>query len=265
MKSIYFGGGSWCSAFYIGIVKALEKQYGPELHQKFTFAGDSVGSFVALLCSLGYSSDEGAKIYIDLAKKARENGVWNGKMSIYHNDLLDLVINDKNIYKTLEDRKFEVGVSTYWDKHKVYTKWRDNDHLRETIHASFHVPFYCSYQGPLDGNISYDGGFSIDKDLLGKYDIVIGRGSCYDIHIDIAMMDVIYPPSYENIKKQIGYGYLKGTEFDFEDVDKTKRAVVKKDFKGYLMLKMLVLLELFLNKYLNVYWLLNSFTEHRLS
>ena len=248
MKTIYFAGGSWAAAIYIGIYKGLEEKYGKEYYKQFSFSGDSVGAVVALLCSLGYSSEQSEKIYTNLADLARKNGVWNGKMSEYHDLMLNDVINEDDIYKKLENNKFSLGVSNYWHKHKIYKSWKNNENLKKTLQASFHVPFYCKYQGILDNCFTYDGGFSMNNEVLSQYDITIGRAKCYDLSYDISIYDVIYPPSKEKIKQHVAYGYVLSKSFDFDNVDKSKRQLVEYD-KSLYILKFLVLLEIFLNEY----------------
>jgi hypothetical protein len=255
MKRIYFAGGSWAAAIYIGICKGLEEQYGTEYYKQFYFSGDSVGAFVALLCSLGYSSEQLEKIYTNLADLARKNGVSGGKMSEYHELMLNDIMVEDDIYKKLENNNFSFGVSNYWHKHKIYKSWKNNEHIKKTLHASFHIPFYCKYQGSLDDCFAYDGGFSMNNDILSQYDITIGKSKCYDLSYDISLYDIIYPPSREAIKKHIAYGYVLSKNFDFDNVDKKKRQCIKYDISLYI-LKFLVLLEIVLNEY--VYPFMNT-------
>tara|TARA_B100000795_G_C22800005_1_gene441334 strand:+ start:1068 stop:1841 length:774 start_codon:yes stop_codon:yes gene_type:complete len=220
MKSIFFGGGSWSSAFYIGIIKNLEEKYGDNLHEKFTFSGVSAGAIFAILCSLGYNSKQIKKLYKELAQSAIKKGVFFGKMSEYHDKLLDIVLTD-GVYKTLEKRKCKIGVSRFFHKYIEYEKWENNNHLRKSLHASFRIPFYCRYQKELDNCISYDGGIAIKN--LNSYDIIIGKGGFYDINMTPTINEIIFPPDNFNLEFQILEGYRKAKVFNFENVKKEKR------------------------------------------
>ena len=220
MKSIYFGGGSWSSAFYIGIIRNLEEKYGDNLYEKFTFTGVSAGAIFAILCSLGYKSTQIKVLYKEMTQKAIK-GVFFGKMSEYHDNLLDIVLLP-DVYKILEKRNCKVGVSRFFHKYVEYGKWESNDHLRQSLHASFRIPFYCRYQKEMDNCVSYDGGVTIPD--LNNYDITIGKGGFYDINMMPQMTEIIFPPDNFNLEFQILEGYIKAKEFDFENVKKEKRA-----------------------------------------
>jgi hypothetical protein len=217
MKSIYFGGGSWSSAFYIGIIKNLEEKYGNKLYKKFTFSGVSAGAIFAILCSLGYKSSEMKELYKVLSQNALKNGVWFGKMSEYHDQLFDIIIKD-DVYKILEKRNCKIGVSRFFHKYVEYKKWDNNDHLRKSLHSSFRLPFYCRYQKSLDNRISYDGG--IANNNLNDYDITIGNGKFYDIQMNPSFKEIIYPPNKLNLENQIKEGYKKSKQFNFKNVKK---------------------------------------------
>lgn len=224
MKRIYFGGGAWSSAFIIGVVKALEEKYGKDLYKKFVFSGDSIGAYVALLCTLGYTSDIGKKIYIELANNANKDGIFNFcNNSNYHTKMFNDIIIDENTFKILEDRKFKIGVSRLYNNHKIYDKWDNNDHLIKTLHASLHIPFYCKYQHYLDNNISFDGGIFLNNELLDDCFLIVGRGDYYDISMNPSLFEILYPPDIKSIDSWVLKGYNKAISFDFENIDKKKR------------------------------------------
>ena len=240
MKRIYFGGGSWSSAFYIGIIEFLEEKYGSNLHEKFLFSGVSAGAIFAILCSLGYNSSQIKILYKQLTISARE-GVFFGKMSIYHDNLLDIILK-KDVYKLLEKRQCKIGISRFFNKYVEYGKWDNNDHLRQSLHSSFRIPFYCRYQKEFDNCISYDGGISVKN--LDKYDITFGIGN-YDINMTPTYTEIIFPPDNFNLEFQILEGYRKAKVFDFDNIDKTKR--IQTSLQFVLFVNFFIFLEIIVN------------------
>tara|TARA_B100000795_G_scaffold19451_1_gene12933 strand:- start:4824 stop:5624 length:801 start_codon:yes stop_codon:yes gene_type:complete len=210
MKSIYFGGGAWSCAFFIGVIKALEEKYGKELNKKFRFGGDSIGAYFALGLTLGYTSEEIKDIFYEFSSNAVNDGVFNFlKNSEYHELLLNKIIIDKNAYKIAEKNNLEVGISRLFNDHDIYKKWENNEHLKKCIHASLHVPFYCKYQNKFDRKIAFDGGFFLKNEVLEKYDITVGRGEFYDISMTPTLCEILFPPDKFKIEKFILDGYNK--------------------------------------------------------
>ena len=83
-KIVYLGGSSWGSAYYIGCYKGILKRW--KSIKNIKFYGDSAGALIALTIVLNKSLSEIKQIYLNLAKEAKENGVFM-KMSKYHDFL----------------------------------------------------------------------------------------------------------------------------------------------------------------------------------
>jgi hypothetical protein len=247
MKTIYFGGGGWAGSFHIGVVKALEEKYGDELYEKFTFCGDSIGSYVAMFCTLKYKSDLAEKIYYEMVKIAKKNGIY-GKISCYHDKIFKKILINKNIYKNLEEKNFKLGVSRCFNNYQLYSKWKNNDHLIHTLHSSFHIPFYCNFFDKLDGEFAFDGGATINSEILDKYDIIVGRGKGYDIYMNPSMNDIFFPPDEKKFKSMINDGYNKTINLDLDKIDKKNRKQNFITMKEQIFIHILVFSEIFLNK-----------------
>ena len=171
-------------------------------------------------------------MYTELAQNAIKGGVFFGKMSEYHDNLLDVVLLP-DVYKILEKRNCKIGVSKFFHKYVEYGKWESNKHLRQSLHASFRIPLYCRYQKEFDNCISYDGGVAIQD--LKNYDITVGKGGFYDINMMPQITEIIFPPNNFNLEYQILEGYKKAKEFDFENIKKEKRNRFNSNIFNYIL------------------------------
>ena len=251
MKTIYFGGGGWAGAFHIGVVKALEEKYGDELYEKFYFCGDSIGSFVAMFCTLKYNSSLGEKMYYEMVKIAKKNGIY-GKISCYHDKIFKKILTDENNYKFLEERKFKLGVSRCFGNYQEYSKWDNNDHLIHSLHSSFHIPFYCNFFEKLDGDFAFDGGATINSEILDKYDIIVGRGKGYDIIMNPTLSEIFLPPDEEKFKSMVNDGYNKTINLDLDKINKKNRKKFFKTLKEKILIHLFVFSEILINKIYNI-------------
>ena len=83
--------------------------------------------------------------------------------------------NEKD-YLKLNGRLF-VGITTFFKKHTIICQWKNNEEVRNTLHASFHIPFYCSHVEPLPNNkIGIDGGFASSFYKIDKNTVIINTG-----------------------------------------------------------------------------------------
>jgi hypothetical protein len=217
-KNFHFGGGAWASSFHIGVVKALEEQWedakiksGGRLTGKLgsymKISGDSVGSVIGAGVQLGINWTELRAIYMRLARQARKGGVWCGKMSIYHEEMLDCILKDHRSVEMLNKRGFAMGVTRFFNKYQKYTCWRNTEHLRECFHSSLHVPLYCSYKSGVDGRQAIDGGFSNTIKEMKDIEASAGRGPFFHISMSPTFYEIIYPPSDKDIDRKINEGY----------------------------------------------------------
>ena len=176
-QTLHFGGGAWSSAYYIGVIRGLQEQYGNDVYKYYKISGDSVGAVLAAGLVLGFSWKELQQQYSTLSTLARKNGVWNGKMTEYHEQMLDSLLCNENHLEKLQSRGFSMGVTSLFSKYKKYDKWIDENHLRRCFHSCFHIPIYCAYQHTLDDIFVLDGGFSNNN----VYDFSIGIGETFNI------------------------------------------------------------------------------------
>ena len=220
---MHLGGGSWATAFHIGVVRAMEERWETHsdgkkgrLCENLRISGDSAGAAISSGWALGMHWKELRALYSRLATRARNEGVWCGRMTVFHDDMLDTILGyDHEPCRTLRKRGFAMGVTRFFGRYEVRSEWNDLDHLRQTFHASFHVPLYCAYQPVLDGAQALDGGFSNDGPIVGNYDITAGRGNMYHIFMDTTLEECLYPPSEEEIDGKIMEGYRATMAYKF--------------------------------------------------
>ena len=227
-KSIHFGGGAWATSFHVGVLKALEEQWEMAKKQQtdeeqlegqlctyMEVSGDSAGAAIGAGMQLGMTWQELRALYLRLALRARNGGVWCGKMTIYHDEMLDGILNKKfgvcvenvSSLELLELRGFAMGVTRFFNKYERYTSWRDINHFRECLHSSMQVPLYCSYKSGVDGRQAIDGGFSNTSAGMARYEITVGQGTTYHISFVPTMSEIMYPPTEEEVDKKIAEGY----------------------------------------------------------
>ena len=222
-RSLHMGGGSWSTAFEIGVVKALEERWEKEtggrkgpLCENIVLSGDSAGAAIAAGWCLGMTWIQLRELYTRLASRARTEGVWYGNMTNIHEEMLDTILGTvENPINVLQQRKFGIGITRFPATYETYHLWRNIRHLRHCLHCSFYVPLYCSYQQNLDGRQAIDGGFSNDGPKISTYDITVGRGNAYHISMFPTFSEVVYPPSNIDIDKKIDEGYKQGMKYVF--------------------------------------------------
>ena len=172
-ESLFFSGCAWGCAFHIGVYRALQEEHGLNLMSNIKYAGNSAGALIACACALGLNWKFIESVYLELLDSGVNCGVF-GKMSRYHNVCMDRIFSrfDENLYKLLENKVF-IGITHYFDKYKLVSKWNNNDELRECLHASMHVPFYCEYIPKYNGKRVIDGACSQWICLLNDKTLVI--------------------------------------------------------------------------------------------
>ena len=256
MKTLYFGGGAWSSVFYLGVVKALEERFGKEYYKKFTFSGDSIGAFCAMLCSIGYGFENGKKLFIDFCETSKKKGILFGKMSDRLDEIFKVLDKNPEYYKILQKNKFKLGVSKFFNKYCIYTTWKNNEHLKEILHASTHVPFYCRLPKKIDNCFCFDGSFFLTNKALYDCDITIGKENYYDIVMNPTVKEIFLPPDKETIEKFIKEGYDKTINFDFDNIDKKKRRPIDNSLLYYIIINFSNILEIILNRLLKLLYLI---------
>lgn len=112
-RTVHLGGGAWATAFTIGAVRALEERWeahrgahglSGSLHEHVAFSGDSAGAAMAAGVALGMGWRELRELYLRLARRARAEGVWGGRMSGYHEEMLDALLASPAHLQALQAR-----------------------------------------------------------------------------------------------------------------------------------------------------------------
>eukprot|EP01035_Chromulina_nebulosa_P020021 gene20021-25997_t len=173
-KSIHFGAVAWGCGFYVGVHRAMEEKWGMDFHSKLiSVHGDSAGVFFALGIALGKSSEYMNHLYKTLSLRAHNEGIHKNTDII--NDALDGMLHDKEAYNIVSNR-LSIGVTEFPLHHVRYTKWSDNNELRDCLHGSMYLPLYCSLIQPVSGQYVIDGGFSFAGEYLhhGNESLFIG-------------------------------------------------------------------------------------------
>ena len=217
-KNVHFGGGSWATSFHIGVIKALEEKWEDakkqsdgsltgNLCENIEISGDSAGAAIGAGLQLGMTWQELRTLYLRLAQRARKGGILFGKMSIYHEEMLDNILKDPASVEILKERGFAMGVTRFFNKYQRYTSWRDMKHLRECFHSSFQVPLYCAYKYGVDGQQGIDGGFSNTSKEMENIELTVGQGPTFHISMAPTISEIAYPPSDEEVDRKISQGY----------------------------------------------------------
>ena len=129
---IFFAGAAWGCAFYVGVYRALQERYGLDELQKIKWSGNSAGGLVALCGAAGLDWKKAEQVYLSMAKDGINNGVFQ-KMSIYHDNCMDVVFNDNpQLYKQLNGQLF-IGVTYWWQKYELISEWKSNQELRHCM------------------------------------------------------------------------------------------------------------------------------------
>jgi hypothetical protein len=155
---ISFEGCAWGCAFYIGVYKALIKIFGYKKLHEMNFSGTSSGALTACACASGFKW----KILFLYYKKFSKyfNNYKSLKfISTYHHLLLKMILFNPNQYKNLNNRLF-IGVTKFFDKNDIISKWNNNKEIINTIHSSMNIPLYCSYVPNYYNEYVIDGGLS---------------------------------------------------------------------------------------------------------
>ena len=172
-KRILFTSGSWGCSYYIGVLKSMREKYGYDKVSKCKFGGISAGSLIALGAILNISDLKLEQIYLNLTRKAIKNGVM-GKMSFYHRDALKHMLVNQNDYEKVNGKLY-IGLTNFYGKFYVKNHWNSNKELLDTLHASFHIPYYTTYTNKVDKKIAIDGAFSRSSFKIdGKKTLIVG-------------------------------------------------------------------------------------------
>uniref|UniRef100_A0A0G4I970 PNPLA domain-containing protein n=1 Tax=Chromera velia CCMP2878 TaxID=1169474 RepID=A0A0G4I970_9ALVE len=179
--AFWLDGCAWGCGYYGGLVDGFLDRWGEEIYQK-RWGGASAGALFALAMVLGRSPEDLIIAYQKFARQGARYGVW-GKMSIYHDAVLQSWLEgmtDEEVCARVNGRLF-VGLTAFPCEHVLKSRFVDIQDLLDTLHGSFHIPWYCSHVAPIrrpapggEGGGAFtwyiDGGLSknVDADLCGE-------------------------------------------------------------------------------------------------
>eukprot|EP01084_Bolivina_argentea_P058025 105954_1 len=208
---VFFAGGSWGCAFYIGVYKALQEKYGLNVLSKWKFAGNSAGAFIATFAVLGFDWTNVESLYLDCLNQASEHGVF-GKASIYHNLIMDKIFKADAVTKL--NNKLFIGVTHFIDEYELISQWTNNDEVRDCIHASMHIPYYCTHINKIQTKKGYsrciDGSLGKEFHRFNKTTLVVtATDNSGDISSEPPLMFLkdCYEPNLEKYYKMRDNGY----------------------------------------------------------
>jgi len=171
-KSFLFSYGSWGCSYYVGVYKAMVNKWGYNKLNKCAYGGVSSGCIISLAICLGYPWEYLEKVYLELSDQAEKYGVM-GKMSSYHTKAIDKLLKNKEDYLKVNNRLF-LGVTYFYNKFRIISHWENNEELINTLHAAFHIPYYCTYTQKIKNNIAIDGALSMPYFKIDKKTLIIG-------------------------------------------------------------------------------------------
>jgi hypothetical protein len=156
--SIYFGGCSFGSAFYVGVHRAFVEMWGEDYYQHTIISGGSAGTVMAVGIALGMTPEYLGNLYATVAEKCRgKTPIYNG--SKFLEDEIRIMVNkDPMSYKKIEGRCC-FGTTAFFSKHRWHVSWESNEDLIQTIICSFHIPFYCKNVQLIHGELLIDGAY----------------------------------------------------------------------------------------------------------
>ena len=155
-KNIYFGGANWAGAFYIGVVTAMQEEWGLDFVDNCIISGDSSGAIIGLCLALKVPAKELLKVYSEFSKEVSKKTII-GRQTKYNEIFFSKLINrDENTYKKLKGR-LKIGVTHFYNKHVEYDSWSSNRDLIDCLHGSCHIPIYCGKINKVNNRRALDG------------------------------------------------------------------------------------------------------------
>ena len=127
--------------------------------------------------ALGRTAEDLDALYQKLAENASQRGVV-GKMSVYHQEVIDGLLTASgrddaaaSLQRLNSGGALGVGTTGFFDAHSFHFAWGSLQELYDTLHGSFHIPFYCAFDGEpclawVKGQPVVDGAFSLAGDGL---------------------------------------------------------------------------------------------------
>jgi hypothetical protein len=214
--AIWFGGGSWASAFHAGVLTGLREQFGGETVNNWKAGGASAGAAVAVGMLLGKTEFEFMTFFVVLAERGNRLGVVR-KMSTYTAEFLrQWLPDDGDEWEYLNGRLF-VAITRFPFGNEVISSWTSNRDLRNTLNASCCIPFYCNAEVlNIDNRWVLDGCLTQDThDIPGcsrtvKVTIDITNTEANIMGTGFTPLDILMPGSEERMYQIFDKGKVMG-------------------------------------------------------
>ena len=200
-KVVYFGSGGYCGSFYIGVVEALIELF-PE--QVPIIHGDSIGSLVALAYSVEVPPETMMSLLNYLMSSQRKHGCRYGIRTNVTSDLeylIDTILETGNFDLIKNNNRFNVGVTSFFNKYNVHSLWQSKEEVKEILLKSMHIPLV---QNRKVSSMEMDGAYASRKNI---YDVTIGTTEGYDIFTPIGCLDKMKIPTKEEQEEYRRKGY----------------------------------------------------------
>lgn len=152
--SIYLDGGAWACGFLVGVHKVFVEYWGQDFAKKCIIQGDSAGALMALVFAANLPTNALEYIYECCVR-------WSYfRLSDIHDAIIDAIYAvEPELHINVRGR-LQLGVTYFPRKHEWVTEFRDKEHVRQTLHASMHIPFYCRKIPIIDNQSIMDGAIS---------------------------------------------------------------------------------------------------------
>jgi hypothetical protein len=210
-KRIYFCGGAFGSAYYIGALKAIYEQ---KLHYKSVY-GNSAGALFGMLCILRMPTDDISRMFQDIIHNTTEK-ICNRPFCLDSYQLTEpnlrlLRILDQmypNAY-ALCNRRLHIGITKESSGFVWKSRFSSNDDLFNALLCSYNIPFVCNYDARVDGERCVDGciGFDIRRHLPDNT-LTIGANNPHCmLNGNISLLRCLLPPTQSSYNEYVERGY----------------------------------------------------------
>ena len=215
----FFDGCSWGVIYYAGVYDALWKHFAPSSLAKMHWGGCSSGAFLALAGAMHKDPTDMRKLYHDLAHVASIYGVF-GWMSVYHEmTLLNWLPDGGDEWQRLNGRLF-VGITRPVAHFEMVSEWSSNKELRDTMHASMHIPYYMTHLATVKGRWALDGCLSFRQAfrcgaVLDEQTVVVGSDPSFGYDIcpttALSLAECYTPADLDRLAHLVALGEADGT------------------------------------------------------
>jgi hypothetical protein len=185
----------------------MVERWGPDFHQKCLMTGGSAGTIFALAVALGKPPSFTNELYSNVAVKTlRYTPIWFG--SHYLGKEINKMLSDPMAYKKIEG-KCCFGTTAFFAKHRWHVSWESNEDLKSCLQASYHIPMYCKFSGPIKGVECVDGAYGFaGVDLPhGDQTLYVGIDPHAEITRTLTHNEMFYPTTGKDYDAMVQSGY----------------------------------------------------------